>query len=58
MKYGTRERLREAWTFEGECALGAEEDPAQGTVRGVDGNFYQPVNEPTGDWNGEVSPAP
>ena len=57
MKYGTRERLREAWTFEGECALGAEEDPAQGTVRGVDGNFYQPVNEPTGDWNGEVSPA-
>ena len=56
-KYGTRERLREAWTHEGLCALGEEEDPGQGTVRGVDGNFYQPVNEPAGDWNGAVSPA-
>lgn len=57
MKYGTRQRLEDAWTFEGICALGEEEDPALGTVRGVDGNFYQPVNEPMGDWNGEVSPA-
>lgn len=57
MKYETRERLKEAWTFEGTCALGEEEDPVQGTVLGVDGNFYQPVNEPTGDWKGAVSPA-
>lgn len=57
MKYETRKRLQEAWTYEGVCALGEEEDPAQGTVRGVDGNFYQPVNEPMGDWNGAVSPA-
>ncbi len=57
MKYAGRERLKEAWTSEGICALGEEEDPAQGTVRGVDGNFYQPVCEPMGDWNGSVSPA-
>lgn len=57
MKYETRQRLQEAWTFEGACALGEEEDPVQGTVRGVDGNFYQPENEPMGDWNGAVSPA-
>lgn len=57
MKYETRERLKEAWTLEGVCALGEEEDPLQGTVRTVDGNFYQPVNEPTGAWDGPVSPA-
>lgn len=57
MKYGTRERLKEAWTRDGVCALGEEEDPAQGTVLGVEGNFYQPVNEPAGEWNGPVSPA-
>lgn len=57
MKYETRERLKAAWTFENVCALGDEEDPVQGTVRGVDGNFYQPVNEPMGDWNGQISPA-
>lgn len=57
MKYGTRERLKETWTFEGICALGEEEDPEQGTVLGVDGNFYQPVNDPTGTWDGPVSPA-
>lgn len=57
MKYETRERLKEAWTFEGACALLEEEDPVQGTVRGVEGNFYQPTNEPMGDWNGTVSPA-
>lgn len=33
MKYGTRERLKEAWTFEGKCALGEEEDPEKGTVQ-------------------------
>ena len=57
VKYGTREALRSAWTFDGVCALGEDEDPEQYTVRGVDGGFYQPVNEPTGEWNGAVSPA-
>lgn len=57
MKYQTRERLKEAWTSEGVCALGEEEDPNLGTVRGVDGSFYQPVNEPAGEWNGACSPA-
>ena len=57
MKYVTRERLKEAWTYEGICALGDEEDPVQGTVRGVDGGFYQPVNDPNGAWDGECSPA-
>ena len=57
MKYATRERLKEAWTFEGECALADNEDPVKGTVRGVDGNFYQPECDPMSDWNGEVSPA-
>ena len=56
-KYGSREKLREAWTYEGVCALGEEEDPAAGTVRIAEGGFVQPVNEPTGDWGGENSPA-
>lgn len=57
MKYDTRERLMEAWTSEGICALGDDEDPKDGTVRIVKGSFFQPVNEPTGPWDGEVSPA-
>lgn len=57
MKYYTRERLKEAWTCEGVCALGDEEDPAKGTVKGVDGGFYQPVNDPAGPWDGDCSPA-
>ncbi len=56
-KYLDRAHLAEAWTFEGVCALGEDEDPAAGTVNTVDGSFYQPVNEPMGDWNGPVSPA-
>ena len=39
------------------CALGEEEDPVQGTVRGVDGGFYQPENDPNGAWDGACSPA-
>ena len=35
MKYHTREHLEEAWTKDGCCALGEEEDPARGTVRGL-----------------------
>ena len=57
MKYGTRENLKEAWTFEGCCALGEDEDPAQGTVRIAEGSFWQPVNEPMGPWDGPCSPA-
>ncbi|MEY8494185.1 hypothetical protein AALC16_14395 [Lachnospiraceae bacterium 29-91] len=57
MKYYTRERLKEAWTYEGVCALGEEEDPVQGTVRGVQGGFYQPENDPNGPWDGECGPA-
>lgn len=56
-KYGSRERLQEAWTFDGVCALGQEEDPAAGTVRIAEGAFVQPVNEPTGNWADENSPA-
>ena len=57
MKYYTRERLKEAWTKDGVCALGEDEDPVQGTVRGVDGGFYQPANDPNGPWDGDCSPA-
>lgn len=57
MKYHTRERLKEAWTFEGCCALGQDEDPAQGTVRGIEGSFYQPVNDPNSPWDAAEGPA-
>lgn len=57
MKYETRERLKEAWTYEGICVLREDEDPELGTVKGVEGSFYQPVNEPMGPWDGPVSPA-
>lgn len=57
MKYHTRERLAQAWTHDGVCALGEEEDPAQGTVRGIEGGFYQSVNEPMGDWAAAEGPA-
>ena len=56
-KYHTRRRLAEAWTFEGICALGEDEDPVQGTVEVVQGGFYQPVNDPMGKWDAPVSPA-
>lgn len=57
MKYYTRERLKEAWTKDGVCALGEDEDPVQGTVRGIEGGFYQPANDPNGPWDGDCSPA-
>lgn len=57
MKYYTRERLKEAWTHDGCCALGEEEDPAQGTVRGIEGSFYQPVNDPQSQWDAAEGPA-
>lgn len=51
MKYHTRERLKEAWTKDGACALGDDEDPAAGTVRVLPGSFYQPVSDPNGPWD-------
>jgi hypothetical protein len=51
-KYGTRENLKKAWTVDGVCALGEDEDPVQNTVRRVQGSFVQPVNDPNGDWKG------
>lgn len=56
-KYHTREKLAKAWTWNGCCALGEEEDPADGTVRGIEGGFYQPINDPNGDWNAPEGPA-
>ncbi len=57
MKYHTRNELKKAWTENGVCSLGDEEDPAEGTVRGIEGGFYQSVNEPTGDWGAAEGPA-
>lgn len=56
MKYETREKLKEAWTFEGVCALSEDEGPAQG-MRGVEGGFYQSVGEPMGQWDAHEGPA-
>ena len=57
MKYHTREQMKEAWTYNGCCALGEDEDPVNGTVRGITGGFYQPTNNPNGQWDAEESPA-
>lgn len=56
-KYDTRKSLAKAWTFNGICALGEEEDPEAGTVLFPEGSFYQVVNDPMGDWKDGVSPA-
>ena len=56
MKYESREKLKEAWTLDGVCALGEDEDPAQG-MRGIEGGFYQSVNEPMGPWDAAEGPA-
>jgi len=56
-KYYTRDRLKEAWTHDGICALGEDEDPANNTVQVVSGGFYQPTNDPMGPWDAPVSPA-
>ncbi len=57
MKYHTREEMKKAWTLDGDCALGEEEDPAAGTVRGIEGGFYQSVCEPAGAWSAPEGPA-
>lgn len=56
-KYQTRQHLQEAWTWNGCCALGEDEDPASGTVKVIPGSFYQPQNDPNGEWLKEDSPA-
>lgn len=55
-KYGSREELKRAWTFEGVSALKDDEDPTQNTVKPVLGDFYQPTNDPMKDWTSEVEP--
>ncbi len=58
-KYDTREKLAAAWTSDGVCALGEDEDPAKGSVRMAEGSFTQPVNDPNGDWAGSAwAPSP
>lgn len=56
-KYDDRETLMHAWTHEGVCALHDDEAPEQNTVRIVEGSFFQPINQPLGDWRAENSPA-
>lgn len=56
-KYGDREGLKKAWTFEGVSALGDDENPSNNTVKPVVGNFYQPTNDPMKDWTSDVEPA-
>lgn len=56
-KYHTRQNLAAAWTKDGICVLGEDEDPSQGTVRIVEGSFLQRANNPLGDWGGDESPA-
>jgi hypothetical protein len=56
-KYETRDRMKEAWTYDGICALGDNEDPAQGTVEVIMGDFHQPTNDPMGQWDAPCGPA-
>lgn len=56
-KYETRERMAKAWTHDGICALGENEDPAQGTVDVVMGDFHQPSSDPMGQWDAPCGPA-
>ena len=58
MKYNNRSNLERAWTFEGKCALRQEEAPEEGSVRLLSpGEYFQPVNDPMGDWLALESPA-
>lgn len=57
MKYDTREKLAKAWTLDGCCALGEDEDPEKNTVRIAEGAFHQPPNEPMGQWDAPCGPA-
>lgn len=58
MKYHSRGELEKAWTFEGQCALGEQEDPEKGSVELPEpGEYFQPLNDPMGEWSGRESPA-
>ncbi|POR28590.1 hypothetical protein [Paenibacillus polymyxa] len=56
-KYDSRKNMAKAWTHNGVCALGEEEDPEAGTVLYPEGSFYQVPNDPMGEWTDRVSPA-
>ena len=57
-RYGDRDNLADAWTFDGQCALGDDEDPSKGTVRCIElGDYHQPMNDPMGDWTAKDGPA-
>lgn len=56
-KYDTREKLEKAWTLDGCCSLGEDEDPVKNTVRIAEGGFHQPPNEPLGQWDAPCGPA-
>lgn len=57
MKYGTRENLAEAWTFNSVCVLSDQEDPNVGNVKLAQGDFLQRYCEPMGPWTTEENPA-
>ena len=57
MKYGTREQFKKAWSKGESCAVRCEVDPEKGTVLGVDGEAYQPVNDPASEWDSGVNSA-
>jgi hypothetical protein len=56
-KYDSRKNLAKAWTYNGICALGEDEDPEEGTVFFPENSFYQVTNDPMGEWTGSVNPA-
>ena len=57
-KYNTRKNLAKAWTFEGQCALGEDEDPEKGTVKCITlGEYHQTMNHPMGKWKASQGPA-
>ncbi len=58
MKYHNRRNLEAAWTFEDSCALGKDEVPEDGTVKlPPPGEYFQPINDPMGNWSSFKSPA-
>ena len=56
MKYHTRERLKEAWTKDGVCALEKRKIRSRDGP-GIEGSFYQPVNDLVGRWHVPEGPA-
>lgn len=56
-RYDTRAHLAEKWTHDGACALEADEDPVQGTVRIPYRSDWRFVCDPAGNYVGKESPA-